>query len=86
MSILAPATRKVLEGVRPAGPLFANAFLAELFDIDHTRGELTLLPCTIGGYVLFDRAAAFGKGGLGHFPSLGAADKALEAAAAKRAP
>lgn len=62
MSILRPETLAVLKDVRSLRPMFPNMIAAELFDAEHTRGDLTVLPTTMGGYVVFDKLAPNGRG------------------------
>jgi hypothetical protein len=87
MSVLLPATKALLAGVRPHAPYFSNLITAEMFDAEHTRGSLTLLPHGDGGYVVFDRDAPIGRGVLeGPFAKLADAHAAVERFAAARAP
>lgn len=86
MSVLLPETLEVLKGARSLQPLFSNMIAAELFEAAHTRGSLTLLPQTTGGYVVFDNDAPLGQGVLeGPFPTVEKAHGALERLAADRA-
>lgn len=86
MSVLLPATRKLLEGARAHEPYFSNMIAAELHEAAHTRGDLTLLPFALGGWIVFDREAPNGRGKLaGPFPLVKAHEE-LERLAAKRAP
>jgi hypothetical protein len=79
MTPLLPATTAVLRAVRPCAPLFSNAILSELFTAEHTRGELTVLPTTEGGfYVVFDRTAANGQGVRARCATIEQAHAALE--------
>ena len=85
MSVLLPATRAVLSGVRPREAFFPNAMAAESFAALHSRGDLTVLPHVSGGYVVFDRRAANGLGVLaGPGLTLPAADRDLARLAAER--
>lgn len=81
MSVLLESTQRLLRAVKPLGPLFPNAMVADAFAVAHTRGQLTVLPTTDGAFVLFDRDARLGEGVRGRFDNVKAAHAALEAAA-----
>lgn len=78
MSVLAPATRRLLATVRACKPLFSNMIAAELFDGENTRGDLKILPTTEGGYVVLDVTAPNGQGVRATAPNLALAQAALE--------
>jgi hypothetical protein len=71
-------TLALLAGVKPRAPMFSNQILAELFDARHTRGSLKLLPCSQGGFVVFDTRAALGAGVLSWHPTEDEAHGELE--------
>jgi hypothetical protein len=63
VSVLLPSTLAVLRTAKTATPpLFSSVMAAELFDAEHTRGHLKILPTTVGGYVIFDATAPLGEG------------------------
>lgn len=84
MSVLRPETIAVLRGVRASDPLHRNMMVAEAWEGEHTRGELTVLPGADGQFVVFDRGAAFGKGELARLPTVAAAHDEVERLAAAR--
>jgi hypothetical protein len=85
VSVLLASTLAVLRHAKPLPPLFSNMILAELFDAEHTRGSLRVLPRTTGGYVVFDEQAPLGAGVLEEgFATIGQAHQALERLAAAR--
>ena len=62
MSVLSPSTVAVLRKVRELAPMFPNMIAAELFEARHTIGDLKVLPCTAGGYVIFRVGMPNGRG------------------------